>query len=70
MSRKLVDGVQSTSIFTYYGTDGITPLNLSSSTDLALVPKARAVKVALKLEYRKNVTAIDLSSVAALRNNR
>lgn len=72
VTRKLLENVASSStpLFTYYASDGITPLNLSSSTDVALVPKTPAVKVSVSVQYRKNVTAISLSSIAALRNNR
>lgn len=70
VNRPLISGVQSTSIFTYYAKDGITPLNLAVANDLAMAPAAPAVKVALSVLYRKNVTPLSLSSFASLRNKR
>lgn len=67
-TRTLVGGVESTSIFTYYASDGVTPLNLASQT--ALVAKTPAIKVALSVKFRKNAPALNLSSFASLRNNR
>lgn len=67
-TRILLAGVQTSSIFTYYGNDGVTAINLS--TDAAKVPQARAVKVAFDVQYRKAAKNVSLSSVASLRNNR
>lgn len=70
VQQDLVTGVQSTSIFTFYNTDGVTPLNLSSSTDLALVPTTPAIKVGVSVQYRKDAANLSFSSIASLRNNR
>jgi type II secretory pathway pseudopilin PulG len=68
VNRTLIAGVQSASIFTYYGADGLTPLNLTVSTDVAKVPATPVVKIALSVQYRKNTAAIPLSTFASLRN--
>lgn len=66
----LIENVQSTSIFTFYQSDGVTPLNLSSATDVALVPSTPAVKAAVTVKYRKDAPNLSYSSIASLRNNR
>lgn len=67
-TRTLIGGIQSTSIFTFYAADGVTPLNLG--TQASLVAKTPAIKVALSVKYRNNAAPLNLSSFASLRNNR
>jgi prepilin-type N-terminal cleavage/methylation domain-containing protein len=70
-SRTLMTGLTSTGIFTYYGKDGLTPLVLNNSSDLALLPKTPAIKVSLAARYTSpNAPVLTLASVATLRNNR
>jgi len=67
-TRTLISGVQSTSIFTYYKADGVTPLNLA--TEAGLAKDTPAIKVALSVKFRNNAPALEMSSFASLRNNR
>lgn len=67
-TRELIKGVQSTSIFTYYASDGVTPLTLPGQD--ASVPNTPAVKVSLSIKFRNNAPPLELSSFASLRNNR
>ena len=67
--RDLIEGVQSTSIFTFYSSDGVTPLNLAGATT-AQIQATPAIKATAVVQYRKNVANLTYSSMAALRNNR
>lgn len=70
-SRILMTGLTSTATFTYYAKNGITPLLLSSSSDLALLPKTPAIRASLAVRYPSpNAPVLTLASVATLRNNR
>ena len=69
-TRTLLANVQSTSIFTFYAADGVTPLNLNVANDLAKVPAAPAMKVSVDVKYRQAAKNVTLSSLASLRNNR
>lgn len=70
-SRTLITGLTSTAIFTYYANDGLTPLVLTNSSDLAVLPKTPAIKASLAVRYPSpNAPVLTLASVATLRNNR
>jgi prepilin-type N-terminal cleavage/methylation domain-containing protein len=68
VNRPLISGVQNTSLFTYYGTDGVTALNLADTTEAAKVIFSPAVKTSLTVLHRKNVKTLSLSSFASRRN--
>lgn len=69
-TRALMTRVTNTTgIFTYYQSDGITPFDLAVATD-ADIALTRAVKILLAVQYQANSPVLSLSSVASLRNNR
>ena len=68
-ARNLLTGLTGTSIFTYYGADGITPIDINSAP-LATVQAATAVATTLSVQFQTNSPTLTFKSTASLRNNR
>lgn len=69
VNHAILSGVQSISIFTYYATDAITPLD--PVVDAARVPLTPVIKITIPVKYKgRGASVVTLSSFASLRNNR